>query len=69
MVFRAGLRDPCSRGAGKLWESARAAGECIFALSESRATYIHDIEQLRVVWSLVTAKALYFERKEMGFFI
>jgi hypothetical protein len=29
MVFRAGLRDPCN---------TRAAGECIFTLSESRAT-------------------------------
>ena len=37
MVFRAGLRDPCRETFGKR-KNTRAAGECIFPLSESRAT-------------------------------
>jgi hypothetical protein len=41
MVFRAGLRDPCTRGCRETFgkrKNTRAAGECIFTLSESRAT-------------------------------
>ena len=41
MVFRAGWRDPCTRDVARVSESekTRAAGECIFTLSESRATF------------------------------
>ena len=40
MVFRAGLRDPWTRDVARLGKrkNTRAAGECIFTLSESRAT-------------------------------
>jgi hypothetical protein len=41
MVFRAGLRDPCTRVSRDFWikrKNTRAAGRCIFTLSESRAT-------------------------------
>ena len=41
MVFRPGLCDPCTRDIARLWkarENTRTVGECIFALSESRAT-------------------------------
>jgi hypothetical protein len=41
MVFRAGLRDPCTRECRETFgkrKNTRAAGECIFTLSESRAT-------------------------------
>jgi hypothetical protein len=41
MVFRAGLRDPFTRDVGETFrnrKNTRAAGECIFTLSESRAT-------------------------------
>jgi hypothetical protein len=41
MVFRAGLRDPCTRDVARLFgnrRNTRAAVECIFTHSESRAT-------------------------------
>ena len=38
MVFRAGLRDPCTRGVARLSESVKILAECLFTLSESRAS-------------------------------
>ena len=55
-VFRAGLRDPCTRDVARLSESVkntRAAGECIFTFSESRATsQVHGSRYLawKTIW-------------------
>ena len=45
MVFRAGLRDPCTRDVARISESVKIlelqpAGECIFTLSESKSSNI-----------------------------
>jgi hypothetical protein len=48
MVFRAGLRDPCTEGCRETFgkrKNTRAAGECIFTLSESRAKFLHGSGQ------------------------
>jgi hypothetical protein len=41
MVFRAGLRDPCTRDVTRLSESVKILAECLFTLSESRAFLVH----------------------------
>jgi hypothetical protein len=67
MVFRAGLRDPCTRDVRIAWsmhegcretfgkrKNTRAAGECIFTLSESRAKFLQKkkkkISHLEYQW-------------------